>query len=166
MDQRKVNMLAREYCDEVKIKHKPTIISHHMLMGLKQGQEKMSKSDPDSAIFMEDTVADVNRKVKKAYCPPGEVAGNPILDYMQHIIFPMRPDGITLHRSEANGGDKHYAIFEELAADYSADQIHPGDLKPCLSKYLNEILEPVRQHFAQGEPKKLLAQIKKFKVTR
>lgn len=26
-----------------------------MLMGLKEGQEKMSKSDPDSAIFMEDS---------------------------------------------------------------------------------------------------------------
>ena len=26
-----------------------------MLSGLKEGQEKMSKSDPDSAIFMEDT---------------------------------------------------------------------------------------------------------------
>lgn len=36
-----------------------------MLMGLKQGQAKMSKSDPDSAIFMEDTVEDVNRKIKK-----------------------------------------------------------------------------------------------------
>ena len=27
----------------------------HMLAGLKEGQEKMSKSDPDSAIFMEDS---------------------------------------------------------------------------------------------------------------
>jgi hypothetical protein len=26
-----------------------------MMMGLKEDQEKMSKSDPDSAIFMEDT---------------------------------------------------------------------------------------------------------------
>jgi tyrosyl-tRNA synthetase len=57
LDQRKVNMLAREYCDVTrpKIKHKPIILSHHMLAGLKEGQEKMSKSDPDSAIFMEDT---------------------------------------------------------------------------------------------------------------
>lgn len=30
----------------------------------------MSKSIPDSAIFMEDSEADVNRKLKKAYCPP------------------------------------------------------------------------------------------------
>ncbi|CAM9862559.1 unnamed protein product, partial [Hapterophycus canaliculatus] len=48
LDQRKVNMLAREYCDmtKPKIKFKPVILSHHMLAGLKEGQAKMSKSDP------------------------------------------------------------------------------------------------------------------------
>jgi tyrosyl-tRNA synthetase len=30
-----------------------------MISGLVQGQEKMSKSNPDSAIFMEDTAKDV-----------------------------------------------------------------------------------------------------------
>ena len=35
-----------------------------------QGQEKMSKSDPNSAIFMEDAREDVDRKIKKAFCPP------------------------------------------------------------------------------------------------
>jgi tyrosyl-tRNA synthetase len=73
VDQRKVNMLAREYCEDIKRKNKPVILSHHMLAGLKQGQEKMSKSDPESAIFMEDSEADVNVKLKKAYCPPGQV---------------------------------------------------------------------------------------------
>lgn len=56
-------------------------------MGLKEGQEKMSKSDPESAIFMEDTAADVKRKIKKAYCPPQVVEKNPIMDYAKHIIF-------------------------------------------------------------------------------
>lgn len=58
-----------------------------MLSGLKEGQEKMSKSDPDSAIFMEDSAEDVRRKIKKAFCPPGVVEKNPILDYSNHIIF-------------------------------------------------------------------------------
>jgi tyrosyl-tRNA synthetase len=52
-------MLAKEYCDCIKKKDKPVIISHHMLMGMKEGQSKMSKSDPNSAIFMEDSRADV-----------------------------------------------------------------------------------------------------------
>lgn len=38
-----------------------------------QGQEKMSKSDPNSAIFMEDTEQEVKTKIKKAYCPPQQV---------------------------------------------------------------------------------------------
>ena len=69
MDQRKVNVLAREYSDDVKIKHKPVIVSHHMLKSLVKGVEKMSKSIPDSAIFMEDSAKEVERKIKKAYCP-------------------------------------------------------------------------------------------------
>jgi tyrosyl-tRNA synthetase len=74
VDQRKVNMLAREYCDAARIRHKPIILSHHMLYGLKAGQEKMSKSDPDSAIFMEDAPEDVERKILSAYCPSAEEA--------------------------------------------------------------------------------------------
>lgn len=53
----------REYAGEKKKRFKPIVISHHMLMGLKEGQDKMSKSDPDSAIFMEDAAEDVKRKV-------------------------------------------------------------------------------------------------------
>lgn len=56
-------------------------------MGLKEGQEKMSKSDPDSAIFMEDSAEDVKRKIKKAYCPPQVAEKNPILDYAHHIVL-------------------------------------------------------------------------------
>merc|ERR1719343_829739 len=55
VDQRKVNMLARDYCDSSGRKTKPVILSHHMIYGLAAGQAKMSKSNPDSAIFMEDT---------------------------------------------------------------------------------------------------------------
>ena len=59
MDQRKVNTFAIEYAMKVGLP-KPVVISHHMMYGLKEGQTKMSKSDPESAIFMEDTVEDVN----------------------------------------------------------------------------------------------------------
>ncbi|MED6206741.1 hypothetical protein PIB30_029597 [Stylosanthes scabra] len=41
MDQREVNVLAREYCDDIKRKNKPIILSHHMLPGLQQVQEKV-----------------------------------------------------------------------------------------------------------------------------
>jgi hypothetical protein len=77
-----------------------------------QGQAKMSKSDPNSAIFMEDSEAEVAAKIKKAFCPPppsppaaadGVAAAadgaaapaeewrpqdNPCLEYVRMIILP------------------------------------------------------------------------------
>ena len=96
-------MLARDYCDAAgRKKGKPIILSHHMLYGLKAGQAKMSKSDPDSAIFMEDSTADVRRKIRGAYCPrtadaavardaemqlAADALKNPCLDYVRHVVF-------------------------------------------------------------------------------
>ncbi len=56
--------------------------------------------------------------------------------------------------------------FDLLEADYLSGRIHPGDLKLAVGAALNQILDPVRTHFASGEPKALLEKIKKFKVTR
>ena len=117
MDQRKVNMLAREYSDDVKITHKPIIVSHHMLKSLVKGVEKMSKSIPDSAIFMEDSAKEVERKIKKAYCPEKDVDDNPIFDYIKYLIFP-RYEKFELKRKEEFGGDKTYNTYEEMCEDY------------------------------------------------
>ena len=88
IDQRKVNMLAIEMADPSA--DKPIIVSHGMVSGLIEGQEKMSKSKPDSAIFMEDSPEEVTRKIKKAFCPPKVLEGNPILDYCKNIAFGAR----------------------------------------------------------------------------
>lgn len=60
-----------------------------MLAGLKEGAAKMSKSDPMSAIFMEDDEKDVNEKIRLAYCPPKLVKENPCLEYVKYIVFGM-----------------------------------------------------------------------------
>ena len=184
VDQRKVNMLARDYCIAAKIKNKPVILSHHMLYGLKAGQEKMSKSDPDSAVFMEDTREDVERKIMNAYCPMEEEtkeeeevkatvdsidAGmekmhlkddklkNPCLDYIEHIIF--SPPGATF-----TVGDKTYSQFEEVKEKFLAKEISEEELKRGLVAALNELLEPVRDHFTNNEEaKNLLALVRQYK---
>ena len=67
----------------------------------------MSKSKPDSAIFMEDSPEEVVRKIKKAYCPPGVIDNNPILDYCQNIVFGIR-NQLEILRSADNGGNKYF----------------------------------------------------------
>ncbi|KAL6907863.1 hypothetical protein ACP4OV_002033 [Aristida adscensionis] len=88
MDQRKVNVLAREYCEAIGRNNRPIILSHHMLPGFKEGQQKMSKSDPSSAIFMEDDESQVYHKIREAFCPPNIIEGNPCLEYIKYIVFP------------------------------------------------------------------------------
>ncbi|VFQ82578.1 unnamed protein product [Cuscuta campestris] len=105
MDQRKVNVLAREYAEDIKRKNKPIILSHHMLPGLEEGQEKMSKTIVSSSIFMEDEEEDVNQKIKEAFCPPKVVVKNPCLEYLNYIIFPWFNE-FTVERSQENGGNK------------------------------------------------------------
>lgn len=161
LDQRKVNMLAREYCDKIKKKQKPVILSHHMILGLK-GEDKMSKSDPESAIYMDDSEADVNRKIKKAYCPPGEKEKNPILEYCQYIIFE-KFDSMTVERKEEYGGNMILPAYLNLEEKYVAGELHPGDLKKAVAKYINKLLEPVRKYFDDNEEaRKLRDKVKRF----
>ncbi|KDP33259.1 hypothetical protein JCGZ_13099 [Jatropha curcas] len=137
-----------------------SIYPENMLPGLQQGQEKMSKSDPSSAIYMEDEEAEVNVKIKKAYCPPKIIEGNPCLEYIKFIIIPWFNE-FNVERSVENGGEKTYKSFEELVADYESGDLHPGDLKPALSKAINEILQPVRDHFKNdANAKDLLKRVK------
>jgi len=82
----------------------------------------MSKSSPDSAIFMEDTEADVKRKVNKAYAPRGILEGNPCIDYISTIIFPKYGE-MKIERAEEYGGNITYKSFEKLCEDYVAEKL-------------------------------------------
>ncbi|MFX1372237.1 MAG: tyrosine--tRNA ligase [Promethearchaeota archaeon] len=156
MDQRKVNMLAREVAKKLD-KIKPIAIHHHMLMGLKTPSTdlsgidrtidiKMSKSDPDSSIFMLDSPEDVRRKINKAYCPPKQIKENPILEYCKYIIFELI-DVFEIRRPEKYGGDIIYNSYKDLEKEYSEGKLNPPDLKPAVAKYVNQFLEPVIEHF-------------------
>ena len=160
MDQRKVNMLAREYSETKKIQ-KPIIISHHMLLGLKEGQEKMSKRDPDSAIFMEDSESQVKKKIKKAFCPPQVIEKNPIIDYIRHCVFPYF-GAFTVSRQD-EGDELSYEDPDSFEAAYTEGLLHPGDVKGALIDALNQILQPVREHFASGEMKALLERVQTYR---
>jgi tyrosyl-tRNA synthetase len=76
----------------------------------------MSKSDPESAIFMEDSEGDVNVKIKKAFCPPHRVDGNPCLEYVRYLVLPSL--GVfSVKRAPDNGGDKCTPYFVLLTME-------------------------------------------------
>jgi tyrosyl-tRNA synthetase len=118
----------------------------------------MSKSDPNSAIFMEDTREAVEAKIKKSFCAPQIVEENPILDYCRHIIMPALG---VLKINRKDGNSKTYTTYAELEADFVSGECHPGDLKPAVAGAINDLLQPVRDHFANDPyAKKLLETIR------
>lgn len=177
MDQRKVNVLAREIGPKLGM-WKPIVVSHHMLMGLgepkteiKDATEraielKMSKSKPETAIFMTDTEEDVKRKISKAYCPEKQTKENPIMEYCKYIIFEKMP-ALEIKRPEKFGGNTTIESYSQLEQAYGSGKIHPTDLKTATAEALNKLLEPVRKHFnTNTKAKKLAEQVQAFKVTR
>ena len=58
----------------------------------------------DSAIFMEDSEEDVNRKIKDAYCVEKEIEGNPVIEYVKYVTFPSL-GYLLIKRPEKYGGD-------------------------------------------------------------
>ncbi|GKY90289.1 hypothetical protein MPSEU_000003000 [Mayamaea pseudoterrestris] len=191
VDQRKVNMLAREYCEAAGRKVKPIILSHHMLYGLKAGQEKMSKSDPNSAVFMEDSADDVERKILSAYCPSR-------LETLEGVERDTTVTDTTDHNDVEDAGKAsmhltvdnlknpcldyiHHIIFSAPNATFTADEIVYKDyasveaaflsgdmsedsLKRGLIDALNHLLEPVRSHFINDpEAKRLLECVQQYK---
>ncbi|GCC10142.1 tyrosyl-tRNA synthetase [archaeon] len=192
MDQRKVNMLAREIASKkALVQHlnysgcgvggKPVIVSHHMLIGLeglKDKEEssllkvqaainaKMSKSKPSSANFVHDTRKEIKNKIRKAYCPAKIAEGNPILDYSREIIF-RAFDELTIERPEKFGGDITYYSYEKLEKDYITEKLHPMDLKISVAEYLNKLIEPIRDHFEKDRrARELYENIASYDVTR
>ena len=105
MDQRKANMVAREIGEKIGC-WKPVCIHHHLLQGLEkpkiwpipEGQEKeavasakMSKSKPQTCIFIYDTPEEIKQKMAKAFCPERTIKFNPIMDICKYIVFREKP---------------------------------------------------------------------------
>ncbi len=111
-------------------------------------QFKMSKSDPDSGIYLHDAEDDIRRKVNKAWCPEG-VPDNPVMEICETIIFPYK-GALDIKRPEKWGGDLHFGEFEELKNAYANKQLHPADLKKCISEQLVEVLRPYREYFKEN----------------
>ena len=179
MDQRKCGILAREIGSKLGL-WKPMVVSHHMLMGLNQPPEnldkmdakdrtielKMSKSKPDTAIFMTDSEEDIKRKMNKAWCPEGQVKENPIMEYFKYIVFE-KYDNIEIKRPEKFGGDLNITGYKELETKFSNKEIHPMDLKSTCARYINELIEPIRNKILNDPKiKTMREEIQKFEVTR
>jgi tyrosyl-tRNA synthetase len=149
MDQRKAHMLAREIAPALGLK-KPVAMHLPLIPSLEGSGRmdgvKMSKSRPQSAIFVHDSDESIREKMKRAYCPAGVVEDNPVLAICKTMVF-QSFKSITIEREQKYGGDIEIESYEELERLFSDKQIHPLDLKNTTADYLSRILKPCREYF-------------------
>lgn len=141
IDQRKIHMLAREELPRLGLPA-PVCMHTPLIPGL--NGEKMSSSKGNN-IAVDEPAADVEKKIKSAFCPAKEVENNPVLAICKYHVFPRLEEGMTVKRPEKFGGDVHYENYEALEADFVSGAMHPMDLKKACADSMNQILAPVRE---------------------
>lgn len=179
MDQRKAHMLARDVAE----KHgwsKPVCVHTPLLMGLQspsmhgrkldenaklnlQISAKMSKSIPESSVYIHDSPEEIKNKISRAYCPPKQTEENPILEHAKLIIFP-HIGNLKIGRPEKYGGPLILNNYAELKRMYSIGDLHPLDLKNAVAEALADILKPVRDYFKRHPQR--LRKMKNMGITR
>jgi tyrosyl-tRNA synthetase len=186
MDQRKAHVIARDVAKKLTInplkdnKGKvivPIAIHQNLIAGLigpetvdlKQEQEgididlKMSKSKPGSAVFIHDTPEEIRDKIRKAYGPPKIIEYNPLINWVETLVFWGEKNGyFKISRPEKFGGDIEYTNVDRLIEDYKNGDLFPLDLKNSLADWLIEKLKPAREYFERPEAKAGLKKMKEF----
>ncbi len=180
MDQRKAHMLARDLAEKLGRK-KPVAIHTPLISSLKGERRmeaigadiddvlsdvKMSKSKPETAIFVHDPPEEIERKIRAAYCPARQVEQNPILEINKYILFAKRGFVLHVERPTKYGGPIDYASYEELERDFVEGKLHPLDLKKATAEALSKLLEPIRRKIESDKRLKELVKVIEGKVTR
>jgi tyrosyl-tRNA synthetase len=151
MDQRKIHMLVREIFPKMKWKV-PVAVHHKLLPGLSKPADtsdskilgKMSKSDPNSGVFIHNTDDEIKKKISKAWCEEANIENNPLLEVAKTIIF-HEFNEMNFERPEKFGGNISYTDYNQLETDFAEEKLHPGDLKQTVGSYLVKIISPIRE---------------------
>lgn len=186
IDQRKAHVIAREVANKLKICPlkdksgniiKPIAVHHSLILGLNKppmwpvektkvrevwSAMKMSKSNPSSAVFIDDNEDEIRKKINKAFCPEGKIEFNPILDWTKNIIFQNFKQGITIKREDKYGGNVSYKDYTELEKDFKDKKLYPTDLKMFVADWLVEFLKPIREYFSKGKAKEMKEELEQI----
>jgi tyrosyl-tRNA synthetase len=184
MDQRKAHVVARQVAGKLIINPlknskgetiSPVAIHHNLIAGLSgpeqvdlsQNREdigidlKMSKSKPGSAIFIHDSQDEIREKIRKAYGPPQDIDYNPLINWVETLVFWGEKEGsFTINRPQRYGGNVTYTNVDNLIDDYKSGKLFPLDLKNSLADWLVKKLEPARKHFEGEKAREGLKMIK------
>ena len=190
IDQRKAHVIAIDLGD--KFGYKPIALHHNLVLGIglteedakriKEAREsgdkdrfvdtvlniKMSKSLPETAIFLHDSKEDIKRKVRRAYCPPNDIIVNPIFSMLENVVYPYitRMNMSFKIVNLKTGRESEYFSLDEVERDYLSGEIHPLDLKNAVSEYIWMMVKPVSEYLREGAGRKYMEELSELGITR
>ncbi len=97
LDQRKIMVFARDVLPSIGYEKRCHLMTPMLLAidakpttkVLQNFDNKMSSSNLNSKIDLLDSREDIKRKVSKAYCLPGDLTFNPLMDLVKLVLFPL-----------------------------------------------------------------------------
>jgi len=145
-DQRKIYMLGVDEGKKIELQDAVYLYTP-MIPSLRGSAGKMSSSVKESFISIRDTKKEIERKIKKAYCPPHEIKDNPIMAIIKLILFPKFEGFRVIVSKEEPGKEEVIRNYEELETLYGGGYIWPSDLKKAVAEYLEKIIAPIRKNW-------------------
>jgi len=147
------HMLAADYFVEMGVEEiaAPNIVSCAAIDSmLKPPHMLEGPANVDDQIFVLDSNMDVSRKMKRAFCEPGNVVHCPPIALADAVLF-RTGQTLLVTRKEENGGNKQYASLDDMRSDFESEALHPGDLKPPVTKAVDACVQLVRDRI-KAEP--------------
>lgn len=150
VDQRKIFTFSEKYLPQLGYA-KRVHLMNPMVPGLTGG--KMSSSEAESKIDLLDSPEEVKKKLKKAFCEPGNVKDNGVLSFVKHVLFPIfgGKEPFVVERSAEFGGNVEFHAYSQLEEAFAKEEVHPGDLKTAVATYINRLLAPIRDKFQKSK---------------
>ena len=109
---------------------------------------KMSKSDPNNAIFVHDTPKQIEKKFRKAFLEVGNPE-SPVFEIAKHIVMPHNHKLVVEPKPEF-GNPSTWKDIDSFVEAVASNEIHPFDAKMAVARGLTEVLSPVVKHFEEN----------------
>ena len=151
MDQRKAHMFMRDMASKWNWK-KATCLHTPILSSLKASgvrmdsfDHKMSKSDPNGALLLHDTLEKVQKKMKKAYLDP-EDEQSPVYELAEHVVLP-EFGHIRVTPNPKFGEPSTWNDLDSFRAAVMDGTLHPFDAKMGVAEGVAAGLSSIAEHF-------------------
>ena len=151
MDQRKAHMFMRDMASKWNWR-KATCLHTPILSSLKASgvrmdsfDHKMSKSDPNGALLLHDTLEKVQKKMKKAYLDP-EDEQSPVYELAEHVVLP-EFGHIQVTPNPKFGEPSTWNDLASFKAAVMDGTLHPFDAKMGVAAGVAAGLSSIAEHF-------------------